>query len=121
MYQGHATVQREGALSLGADIRLLRLPDLPPNAKEVRVAISSAEILRVIQWRRVRQSIDLRSLEEHVFAIEKLSQELNRLSSRMKGPRAQLVMIEKISSPHFTSSQRDRVTLNKKSQKVRQD
>lgn len=121
VYKGHATIERKAQLKVGADSTLIRLPDLPHNAQELKISATKTEVLRVIQARRVRQSLDLNSLEEHVIAIEALSKEINELATRFEAPKAELSLIKKLSTPQFRSEQRDRVVLNKKAQTTRQN
>jgi uncharacterized protein (TIGR02231 family) len=121
VYHGHATVHRESQVTLDSEGTLFRLPDLPRDAQEVKVAARGADVLRIIQARRVRQSLGLKALEVHVIAIETLSKEMRALAARLESPKTELTQLKMISTAQLKSGKRGQVVLNKRAQKTRRD
>ena len=115
-----AVVTRTTQTLAGPVARVVRLPDLPPSAREVQVSAERDALVRVTQRRVQRSDLDLKALEEHLSALEGLEAEARLLAAEATAPRHELAWLTALSPDlsHQSSAWRSPPSFNDKSLKV---
>jgi hypothetical protein len=121
VYHGHASALREGMAQVQSEGTLIRLPDLPHLAQEVKVSVKSAEVLRVVQNRRFRSNLDLKTLSGHVESLENIYRDAAELSARLQVPKAELALLSSLSPRLTHKAKEERLELSQRSQKMWQN
>ena len=111
VYRDHAAALREGLFQAKPEGALLRLPDLPHQAREVRISARSAEVLRIVQTQRFRSDLDLKTLKGHVESLEEISHRTAELSARLRAPTEELSLLTSL-SPKLGALKAERLNLS---------
>jgi hypothetical protein len=121
VYHGHASALRKGIAQVQPEGTLLRLPDLPHLAQEVKVSVKSAEVLRVVQDQRFRSNLNLKTLNEHVKSLENIYRDVAEVSARLQVPKAELSLLASLSPQLSHKGKEERLELSQRSEKMWQN
>ncbi len=117
IYQGHAVVHRHSKTKLTPQGSLIKFPDLPSSASNIKVLAKGGELLRLNTQIQTRTKLDRISFTQHLENIEKLNKQALRLNTEYLAQKNHLGYLFNLMSPQSDKALNP-LSLNQKTHKT---
>lgn len=117
LYQGHAVVRREAKVRITPKGSLLKFPDLPRHASDIKVYAKGSELQRISTQNKTRTKLDYQQFEKHLKKIEQVNQKALVLNTEFESKKEHLNDLFQLASRQAKNIKQP-ILLNKKTQKT---